>query len=198
MNIVELSKAAHANAVLKGWWQEERTMGELLALVLSEVSEALEDFRAGNEPGKAWYVKDSDNDRVGYHSGYQATPEYKPCGIPSELADVCIRIFDIAGKYGYSEKLGEIFRKVENLEVPIPEEAVSMNASFAENLMVISGWLVDAYRSYSDEKSFYYLALALADTRLLSLHCGIDLEKVIIEKMAYNATRPVRHGGKVL
>lgn len=109
MKINELVKAAHENAIEKGWWQEERSFGELIALMHSELSEALEDYRNGLKPTFAYKDKNG-----------------KPCGIPSELADVVIRVFDACGRY------------------------------------------------------------------------GIDLEEAIMEKMAYNATRPARHGGKVI
>jgi NTP pyrophosphatase (non-canonical NTP hydrolase) len=105
-----LVKAAHDNAVSKGWWEEDRSFGEVIALIHSEVSEALEFYREGHNPDELFYTKDGT----------------KPDGIPAELADVVIRIFDACGRY------------------------------------------------------------------------GIDLEAAILEKMAYNATRPHKHGGKVI
>jgi len=42
MNINELVKKAHQNAKEHGWWEKPKTMGELLALIHSEISKVLE------------------------------------------------------------------------------------------------------------------------------------------------------------
>ncbi|WP_141433016.1 MazG nucleotide pyrophosphohydrolase domain-containing protein [Bacillus sp. 03113] len=68
MNINQLCKKAYETAKSKGWHDEPRETGTLLALIHSEVSEALEADRKG----------DSEN-------------------FAEELADVCIRIFDLCG-----------------------------------------------------------------------------------------------------
>ena len=69
MDLYQIILNCHTTAVLKGWWDEDRSDGELIALMHSELSEALEAMR--NHEG---------DERIG-----------------EELADCCIRIFDYCG-----------------------------------------------------------------------------------------------------
>lgn len=69
-----LSTICHARSVRNGWWEKPRNPGELIALVHSEMSEALEGVR-----------KDTQDDHC---------PEFK--SVEVELADALHRIFDFA------------------------------------------------------------------------------------------------------
>lgn len=73
MDIKKLKEEIHATAVEKGWWDEKRPIGELVALLHSEASEALEAYR--NNEG---------DDRIA-----------------EELADLKIRLLDMS--QGYEE-----------------------------------------------------------------------------------------------
>jgi NTP pyrophosphatase (non-canonical NTP hydrolase) len=83
MRINELCNAAFETAKSKGWHDEPRETGTLLALIHSEVSEALEADRKG----------DTEN-------------------FAEELADVCIRIFDLCGSKGIDLEAA-IYKKME-------------------------------------------------------------------------------------
>ena len=75
-SLAELTARAHANSRDKGFWDgSEHNIAEKLCLIHSEVSEALEESRTGADPRLA-------------------------CGFASELADVVIRVMDLAGWLG--------------------------------------------------------------------------------------------------
>ncbi|MDQ1234641.1 NTP pyrophosphatase (non-canonical NTP hydrolase) [Paenibacillus sp. SORGH_AS306] len=80
--IKEIQAEVHQNAIEHGWWEEKREFGTMIALCHSELSEALEEVRKGREINKNYY-----------------TEQGKLEGVPSELADVVIRILDMCGYY---------------------------------------------------------------------------------------------------
>lgn len=97
----ELCKKAYHTACEKGWHDKPRSILEDLALVHSEISEAVEEARTSEFLTEPYCIDESTKTRMylGPHrSAWRGL--HKPEGLPSELADACIRIFDICGKMG--------------------------------------------------------------------------------------------------
>lgn len=85
--IQRLQREVHRRAVEKGWWGDDgkadRNLYEQVALMHSELSEAVEELRNGHAPDHEYYREDG-----------------KPEGFGVELADCVIRILDTCERYG--------------------------------------------------------------------------------------------------
>lgn len=105
MNMNEWAKEIHANAVAHGWWESERELPEILMLIVSELSEALEEYRAGRP--MVWHACAADGEPCTSECAtYDANEKgcivegtlEKPEGIAVEVIDALIRILDWCGK----------------------------------------------------------------------------------------------------
>ena len=178
MNLRDLQREAHAIAKVHGWWDEPRTFGGLIALVHSELSEALEAYRDEVLPSK---------------------PHLLSTKVASELADVVIRVADMAEWYG-----------LENLQ----EWIDSLRESDLSGITTFGEWITcchllasKAIEQLHEDANDPEHGIKMAFGRLGSLvmliqrmaaHYGIDLDAAIVAKMEYNQSRPYRHGGKAL
>lgn len=100
MNINELAKEIHENAVNHGWWEEPRKFPEVAALIHSEISEALEEYRDG-KPLVYGTCAICSEDCEHYGNCDTHDPrECKPEGLAVELADAIIRILDFTASEG--------------------------------------------------------------------------------------------------
>ena len=107
--IVEAAKVANRNAVEHGFWDDPKDFGTTIALFHSEVSEAFDEYRDGRgmhetyfkcpehgnlEPGKVSERRDDGTFRC-----RMCWEVAKPEGIPTELADILIRVLDYVGQH---------------------------------------------------------------------------------------------------
>ena len=80
MSVAHLQERIHETAVEHGWWDLDRSIGEVLMLAVTELAEAMEAYRDGNPS----------SEKI---DGFTKVEE--------ELVDTIIRILDLAGGMGY-------------------------------------------------------------------------------------------------
>lgn len=175
----KLAKEVHQNAKAHGWWEENRSFGEIIALCHSELSEALEEYRNGTDNIRKLPIYYSGE---GYVANKPTECCKKPEGIATELADCIIRILDYFGH-----------ENAEFNKTPTFMIAKEIN-NFGEFISLLHLYLSRAY----EHNSLSPLKGAVSEIYDYCTSKGINVEAAIEIKHEYNKTRPYRHGGKVI
>lgn len=190
--INEWRDVVHANAVDKGWWPDERTLDEVICLIISELSEALEEYRNGKP--YIYYLCQHHDTRAGcpdkydgcQHGKNEGCALRKPEGIAVEMADVLIRILDYAGHKGIdmtraTTDIATVYHKE-------PITRVMMNVTY----FLSNYWILDDDFTGNE----FNLCKAAAYIIKWFERQRIDVWEIVFIKHEYNKTRPFRHGGK--
>ena len=200
--MAEWAKEIHENAVAHGWWEEDRTISEICALIHSELSEALEEARAARP---MMYVMDE------YNGEYIQNPKYfgakKPEGIAVELADAVIRVLDWMAYCGQEYRLDIVEEQGERIAAGYarsetePEELPEFIAYLHDIVSMIHLRLMDInkVRWSRRKKKRQTEAMAAAGSVVFLVNGwlrmqGIQLREVMEIKHRYNKTRPYKHG----
>lgn len=204
----------HRNSQIHGWWEQDRSMEEALALIHSEWSEALEEDRAGRP--MVWHGCKANEDihpcefcpdcaEKDRSNAWDESccPDYleKPEGIAVELIDGCIRIMDWLGRKDIPlsvhslQSLGENgiqrWGFIKDAEVPFLVSHLHHITSYAL-LMDEPRFLLEQKKR--DNASAVYLINALEIVFGWLMKRGLDPEAILQEKHLYNVTRPYKHG----
>lgn len=206
MLIEELTKQIHSNAVDHGWWDDKREAPEIIALVHSEWSEALEEARAGRPMAYIEAFTGSQRDPVRtiierapdgrYIAEWGQEYTGKPEGIAVELIDGCIRIFDFLGERNVKceEKDGSP-STVESLYT-------ESNAGKApDKVPELIAWLhLYTAKAMTAHPIVDIDAMSLLEAAAVAMSWvkkqGLDPLALLLEKHEYNKTRPYKHGKK--
>jgi NTP pyrophosphatase (non-canonical NTP hydrolase) len=188
LDLNQMRDEAYTTSRSKGWYEDgRRSVPTYLVLVHSEVSEALEAWReSGDEGITAIETKPASEKELAVTNGF------KPEGVAAELADVVIRVGDMAGAF-------------DNINLTDAFERAALHGGvtvgdLSEKLGYLHIAISDTLSQWSATHSEYSLKNGLGEIlratfEIAKLH-KIDLETAVRTKMAFNKTRPHRHGGK--
>ena len=211
MIYTQFAKDVHENAKAHGWWEDDRDFGEIVALCHSEISEALEEFRAAR-PNLWWdcflslsvdnVARPDQCEKCAYNgrSPSCAKSHGKPEGIAVELADCVIRIFDWFGKMNLDAD--ELLKETKGGERWMEGMPIYKVNSFGSLMAHLHRNLSAAYdhdcNADGVRKTALYMAVCCNEIFDWAQSQGVDLDEILRIKHEYNKTREYKHGGKVI
>lgn len=194
MNFNEFAKDVHINAVEHGFWDENRSAGEVIALCHSEISEALEEYRAGRPMA---YVFDyTPDDYPVMETRLEFFDMRKPEGVAVELADVVIRCFDWFGRMRLN--VHELLDEALGGERRLSDFPTYHAGNFGEFMSALHLALSLAYRCWCNASGVHATALRMAVCCTMIFAWAddndVDIERLLYIKHEYNKGRPYKHG----
>ena len=212
MLIKTLAHEIHENALNHGWYDNNRKLPEIVALIQSEYSEALEEARA--ERPLVWYgcnhytqaepvicdaaaCPNADGVHVSTDDCYFRGK--KPEGIAVELIDGVIRILDFCGHVdaeftdtdtGFPSEMESLYNgrsgfAPDDIPGDVPTLVAYLHAITSQAIL---------QNMYDTEEVVYHLTCAMSFALTWIHKQGIDPLKLILEKHKYNKDRPYKHG----
>lgn len=182
MELTELARVIRFDNASKGFDPTDGGVERYYLLTISEICEAQNELRDGYSPLAIYYEGIEEKP---YHAGAslkEFPPHKKPEGFPIEIADAIIRILDIQAKMNYDVRpIGGNIRK--DADISIDKE-----------LLAVCEVIASCFRESINKA----LKLNMALSALLTIldYYGIDAMNVIELKLAFNRTRPPKHGRK--
>lgn len=164
---------------LLGWRNKGNTFGDYIALLHSEVTEAVEAYRDH---------KIEDATEVVYGS-YVPKPE----SVGSEFADVAIRLLDMSDVFGVTLDRALVTHVPGPTILPetFGDHCAYLHLRISDALTAYHQQAVDTVRTADLNRA---LSAVLTTMESSCFVFGIDLAAEVARKMRYNATRPYRHG----
>lgn len=196
INLNDFANEVHENAVAHGFWEGERSDAEIIALIHSEWSEALEEYRAGrpmvyccNPDCEILRDRETSVESCVSVCGFRHGSA-KPEGVAVELIDGCIRILDCLAERGHFPRAFDTIEKLTSAalnadKAPLPTLVALLHKATSE------GYDADGEVILSEG----YLAATTIGTIGSWLRArDIDPEAIVMEKHRYNKGRPYKHG----
>jgi len=176
----DLIKQIHDNAKEKGFYDKPVSVKTRLALINTELNEAIESDRTGyNCKGLNKKGLENSKDFINEFELYWKDR------LEDEICDAKIRILDFVGSLNADDFIKE-YNKQNRLSFEL--------TNTCEMLFEITGTIYFAGYVYDGIISLHYLSLALYEIEQLAKYLGIDLDWHIEMKMRYNETRERLHG----
>lgn len=174
--------------IKQGWYDQDKpvSFGTAMALLHSEVSEALEAWRE-------WGLEDATAGEINVGGHLMAPVNPKPEGVGSEFADIFIRLLDYAWRFAGGAGALE----------PRVHGQFALSELFPENLNTLHDLISHASWVWDSEEpdvraggvAGQFAGILVFLRQLCELY-GVDLAAEYERKLAYNKTRGYRHGNK--
>ncbi len=177
---------AYKTACEHGFHDKSLSVGHCMMLVLSEIGEAVEADRNGcSLRGDLGMFEDAFRTRPFIY----CFNDYVKDTVEDELADVCIRLFDMCGVFDV------IPDYLSAGDMRDTFDALCKDMSFCERCFMLSCLLCRCEDLDTNSLSSI-IGGALTFISCMADEMGIDLVRHIELKMEYNETRPKKHGKK--